>query len=145
MTNYCSNCGKDMEEYEYRNNDKCIFCIEREEKYECLGISEINGKDETGSKSINKREEECRNSNREEVNWWRDRQKRKRYLWNSRNTERSKGRMIKLIALAVCLYNLVFFASDMIVLIKLKDDKVGAFDRIMTILTMFVCLVVLKG
>ena len=53
--------------------------------------------------------------------------------------------MIKLIALAVCLYNLVFFASDMIVLIKLKEDKIGVFDRIMTILTMFICMVVLNG
>ncbi len=53
--------------------------------------------------------------------------------------------MIKIIALAVCLYNLVFFVSDMIVLIKLKEDKIGVFDRIMTMLTMFISLVVLNG
>ena len=23
---YCSNCGKKMEEWEYANSDKCIFC-----------------------------------------------------------------------------------------------------------------------
>ena len=52
--------------------------------------------------------------------------------------------MIKLIALAVGLYNLVFFACDMIALIKLKEDKIGVFDRIMKILTMFICMIVLN-
>ncbi len=53
--------------------------------------------------------------------------------------------MIKLIALAVCLYNLAFLASDIFILIKLKVDKVGTFDRIMVLLTLFTSLAVLNG
>ena len=31
MTKYhCSTCGKNMEEYEYKNSDKCIFCREED-------------------------------------------------------------------------------------------------------------------
>ena len=44
---YCSNCGREMEDYKYKNNDKCIFCIEREEKYERMGINKINRKSKT--------------------------------------------------------------------------------------------------
>ena len=54
MTNYCSNCGKEMEEYEYKNNDKCIFCIEREGKYERMGISEKNGESKTGDSATDR-------------------------------------------------------------------------------------------
>ena len=54
MINHCSNCGKEMEEYEYRNNDKCIFCIEREGKYERMGINKTNGESVVGDSTTNR-------------------------------------------------------------------------------------------
>lgn len=47
MKYYCSECGKQMEEYEYKRSDKCIFCKEKE--YDNLGIDKGNGNIKRGN------------------------------------------------------------------------------------------------